>query len=139
MSLEKHRHEALRWLTQGRSDIKAARASLAAGSFEWACFQAQQAGEKALKAAWYHHSLDPWGHSLVRLIRDTPVEPLRSALEPLMPHAKKLDKLYIPTRYPNGLPDLTPAEVFDQQDANEALDAVEAIFVAVDALVRDDA
>jgi HEPN domain-containing protein len=37
-----------RWLAQARWDLKAARDSAAAGNFEWACFQAQQAAEKAL-------------------------------------------------------------------------------------------
>ena len=29
--------------------------SLENAHFEWACFQSQQAGEKALKAVWYFH------------------------------------------------------------------------------------
>ena len=31
--------------------------------------------------------------------------------------AALLDKYYIPTRYPNGLPDLTPGQVYTQGDA----------------------
>ncbi|MHB1275815.1 MAG: HEPN domain-containing protein [Candidatus Humimicrobiaceae bacterium] len=30
-------------------------------NYEWACFQSQQAGEKALKALWYYYAFDPWG------------------------------------------------------------------------------
>jgi len=30
----------------------------------------QQAGEKAVKAIWYARDLDPWGHSIARLIRE---------------------------------------------------------------------
>jgi len=35
--------------------------------------------------------------------------------------AEKLDRYYIPTRYPNGLPGGIPSRVFD--DPKEALDA----------------
>jgi HEPN domain-containing protein len=38
--------------------------------------------------------------------------------------AKTLDKFYIPTRYPNGLPDSIPADVYTAADAKRALDAV---------------
>ena len=34
----------------------------------------------------------------------------------------KLDRFYIPTRYPNGLPDLTPEQSFFRHDAEEALE-----------------
>jgi HEPN domain-containing protein len=80
MSLEKSKHEAERWLSQARSDLRAAENSLAGGSFDWACFQSQQAGEKALKAYWYHHGKDPWGHSLLRLVQDYPGGAERTAI-----------------------------------------------------------
>ncbi len=35
--------------------------------------------------------------------------------------AGKLDRLYIPTRYPNGLPGGIPAEEFNQEDASESM------------------
>ena len=38
--------------------------------FPHACFHAQQAGEKALKAVWYYADADPWGHSIRKLIED---------------------------------------------------------------------
>lgn len=121
MSVEKFRHEAKRWLLQAQADIKAAEGSVTAGSFEWACFQAQQAGEKALKAIWQSHALEPWGHSLTRMIQEFPVEEAKVELASFLNHAKRLDKLYIPTRYPNGLPDSIPAEVFTLEEAREAI------------------
>lgn len=39
--------------------------------------------------------------------------------------ARLLDKLTIPTRYPNGLPDLTPAEVYGPSDAAAVIGAAE--------------
>jgi HEPN domain-containing protein len=37
-------------------------------------------------------------------------------------NAAALDKFYIPTRYPNGLPDLTPGQTYVAQDATGAIE-----------------
>jgi HEPN domain-containing protein len=111
--------------------VKAARDSRAAGNHDWACFQAQQAGEKALKALWLARGLDPWGHSLAKLIQTFPEPVLAAELTRLLDLAKQLDKLYIPTRYPNGLPDLTPAEVYTAAEADAAIAAADRILAAV--------
>jgi HEPN domain-containing protein len=34
--------------------------------------------------------------------------------------SKRLDKYYIISRYPNGLPGLVPSEYFDQDEAKQA-------------------
>lgn len=127
MSQEKYIAMSRRWLAQARADLRAAENSLQGDCFEWACFQSQQAGEKALKAIWYFHARDPWGHSLARLVQDFPIPQVRERLEAFMSHAKKLDKLYIPTRYPNGLPDLVPADVFTAEEAAEAIKSARGI------------
>jgi len=44
------RSEALDWLEEAKADLEHARLSLGNGSYNWACFAAQQAAEKALKA-----------------------------------------------------------------------------------------
>ena len=115
MSSEKRQHEANRWLKQAHFDLHAAETSISGGSYEWACFQAQQAAEKALKAFWYVHGYDPWGHSLLRLVREFPLATESGSLQnDLNEVAAMLDQYYVPTRYPNGLPDLTPHEVYTQ-------------------------
>jgi HEPN domain-containing protein len=131
MSVEKQKHEAARWLGQALADLRAAENSMAAGIFEWACFQSQQAAEKALKAFWLHHSADPWGHSLLKLIEEFPDDELRSIISPLLPQAKALDKLYIPTRYPNGLPDSIPSEVYTEPEAQSAVESARQVIEAV--------
>lgn len=123
MSRERYQREARRWLHQARTDLQAARDSRLAKHCEWACFQAQQAAEKAIKAIWFFHAYDPWGHSLVKLLKDFPDANIRAGLEELSDAAKRLDKLYIPTRYPNGLPDMTPGEVFTDAEAEAAAEA----------------
>jgi len=127
MNRDDCRHEAERWLRQADADVKAARTSLNGGSFEWAAFQAQQGAEKAVKALWYYCGADPWGHSIVKLIDSFPQTDLSDKMKKLMPDAKKLDKLYIPTRYPNGLPDLIPADVYTHEDGLTAIDSAGTI------------
>jgi len=127
MSAEKAGKEAARWLSQAGSDVAAAKDSAKASRFEWACFQAQQAAEKAMKACWFQLDLDPWGHSVARLIDDLPDETVRNRFAAGREPARQLDKLYIPTRYPNGLPEMTPAEAYTAREAADAIASAEVI------------
>ena len=135
MSQESNRQDSRRWLRQAEADIDAALGSINNNNFEWACFQSQQAGEKALKALWYYFSIDPWGHSVARLINDFPENETKKSLSLLLNKAKELDKLYIPTRYPNGLPDLTPSEVYTNEEANKAIESSKAIIEQIKNLI----
>jgi HEPN domain-containing protein len=56
------------WLRQAEHDFGVTETTAAAGQYDWACFAAQQAAEKALKALYQHHHSEGWGHSLDRLI-----------------------------------------------------------------------
>jgi HEPN domain-containing protein len=114
------RAEAERWLAQAKSDLDFARLGLREGFFAQACFQCQQAAEKALKALHYLAGARfvP-GHSLVELL--APLAALDPSLAALQEAARRLDQLYIPTRYPNGLPGGVPAQVFSQAQAAEAI------------------
>jgi len=40
------------WIEQAKCDLAAARNSSKSKNFDWACFQSQQAAEKALKACY---------------------------------------------------------------------------------------
>ncbi len=121
MSREKRKTEAGRWLKQAESDLQAAEASLKAGFCEWACFQRQQAAGKAIRAIWYDGGFDPRGHSVATLMREFPDEGMRAKLACLDEDAADLDKLYVPTRYPNGLPEPIPADACAQRAAADAL------------------
>jgi HEPN domain-containing protein len=121
MSLEHQRGESRRWLRQAEDDISAVVVLLEHAKYSQACFLSQQAGEKAMKAVWYWQGREPWGHSIAKLIDDLPGEETRIALVAFREDAVALDKLYIPTRYPNGLPELLPAEAFEKGDGARAL------------------
>jgi HEPN domain-containing protein len=57
------------WLAQADHDLAAAKLSLDRGYYEWACFQAEQSTEKALKSAIvYHGKSAPKLHKLGVLI-----------------------------------------------------------------------
>ena len=56
------------WLRQAEKDLRHAKNSLNTQDFEWSCFAAQQAAEKALKALYQHMGGESFGHSLLRLL-----------------------------------------------------------------------
>ncbi len=121
MSLDKNRHEAERWLQTAKEDIQAAQILLDGGLYAHACFLAQQSAEKAVKAMWYFLDMDPWGHSIQRLVSEFPLAEVLSDFDRWVQRAAYLDRFYIPTRYPNGLPDLTPEQSYFQEDAERAI------------------
>lgn len=61
------RHED--WLKQAYSDLQAAEDSAGSDHHEWACFQAQQAAEKALKALLSQGAVN---HASIQLIICSP-------------------------------------------------------------------
>ena len=120
-----------KWLRQALSDLEAARDSLRTDHYEWSCFQAQQAAEKAVKAFLYSRGYTSiLSHSLTELVREaTKLEP---GFHPIEKPARRLDTFYIPTRYPNGLAgELTPSEFYRQEDAEQCLNFAESILKIV--------
>jgi HEPN domain-containing protein len=135
MSLTKNRNQADRWLRTAGQDLRSAEILTEAGQYANACFLAQQAAEKAVKALCYAAGLDPWGHSVQHLCEMGPLTTVFAPRDEWAQKAAELDRLYVPTRYPNGLPDLTPGETFFESDARQALRlAQEFLGVATHAL-----
>jgi HEPN domain-containing protein len=114
------REEAERWLEQARADLRGGEALLAAASYHLACFVAQQVAEKALRAYLYAQGEEfVLGHSVeVLAARAAQYD---EAFEELRRRVAALDGYYIPTRYPNGLPDSIPARVYGARNAEDAL------------------
>ncbi|MDO9130808.1 MAG: HEPN domain-containing protein [Anaerolineales bacterium] len=122
MSETKNLHEANRWWQTARDDLLAAQALVKAEMFAHACFECQQSGEKAVKALWLSIDEDPWGHSIQKLVSEFPRPDWLKPHDQWLANAAFLDKYYIPTRYPNSLPDLTPAQSYGAEDARMALE-----------------
>jgi HEPN domain-containing protein len=114
------------WLRQAEADLRHARHALDDRDHEWACFAAQQAAEKAAKAAHEAVGQEAWGHVITELlIALRPHEPTID--DPLLDRARALDKLYIPTRYPNGLAGGAPADFYTKPEAERAIADAEAV------------
>lgn len=130
MSQRKNRYEAERWLLTAEEDLQAAETLAKAGMCAQACFYSQQSGEKAIKALWYLIDADPWGHSIKRLVLEFPQRLEIAEAETWARWGALLDQFYIPTRYPNSLPDLTPGQVYNQEDASRCLEAARNLVAA---------
>jgi HEPN domain-containing protein len=115
-----NRQEAQRWLSQAQHDLRAAATIHREGFPETACFLAQQAAEKALKAYLYAQGERAvLGHATHLLVRQCArYDP---ASESLLDACRTLDQYYISTRYPNGLPDGIPHEVYTGAQAEGAV------------------
>lgn len=120
------RAEGARWLLQSERDLDAARYLREGGRHNLACYQAQQAAEKALKAVFYANGEETvLGHSAVVLV--AAAGEIAPDLRTVADAARRLDRFYIPTRYPNGLPGGIPADAFDERDAAGAIADAEAV------------
>ena len=77
-------------------------------------------------ADWLHlrHGQQIWGHGLGRSLRELPSSvhnALAAAVPDLDDRLRILDALYIPTRYPDSLPDGAPADHFGRLQSDDAL------------------
>lgn len=123
--------EGERWLEQAKDDLKVAKWSLKGDFYANTCFMAQQASEKAFKAYCYlKGERAVLGHSLLELLRKC--AKYDKSFKILEKESKRLDKYYIISRYPNGLPGLVPSEYFDQDEAKEAIRFAEKIIKLVE-------
>lgn len=108
------------WIAQAENDLEHARKSLKMGDYNWACFASQQSAEKALKALYDFLGGEGWGHMIVKLLKELPKDRISVDME-LLKKAVYLDKLYIPTRYPNGFASGAPSDYYTDKESQEAI------------------
>ena len=126
--------EAERWLRQAENDLEFAKSGYKEGFFSQVCFLTQQIAEKAVKALRYANGEQfVLGHSIYKLLSDIPE--IINKVE-LMDIAGVLDQYYIPARYPNGLPEGAPFEVYTQKQADEAIIGAERIVKTVESILE---
>ena len=128
----------MRWLKQSKSDLDNARWSLQSGPpfSAHVCFQSHQVVEKCLKAMLFYNcgvSGQLLGsHDVVELackLREETGEPD----EEVMQSVTRVANYYLPTRYPNRQPfNIVPAEAFNKNDAEAAVDAASKVLQFVD-------
>jgi len=97
----------------------------------WCCFTSQQAAEKALKALGEHFRHPLFGHNLNVLLNA-----LATYIE-IPPGVReacaRLNRFYIPTRYPNAFDQGAPVDQFFESDARQALQDAEEVIRFVEA------
>jgi len=114
------------WFRQAEADLAHARHALEDSDYDWACFAAQQAAEKAAKAAHQALGQDAWGHSVTELL--LALEPQVPAIDrAVLDAARALDKWYVATRYPNGLPSGAPTDYYTASEAARAIQDAEKV------------
>lgn len=121
------------WFAQAERDLEQARESQQSGRHEWACFAAQQAAEKAVKALHLSLGQEAWGHVIARMLAELP----DSLPAELADKAKILDNFYVATRHANGHPAGPPFEHYGKLQSNQAIQyASEILEFARDEMAR---
>jgi HEPN domain-containing protein len=123
--------EGRRWFLQAKQDLDDARYNSEGERYNIACFLSQQSAEKALKDFLYAEGEEMvWGHSVAELCKRA--TSMDKELEKVRRKAATLDKYYIPTRYPNGLPGGIPSEAFEKRDADRAIEIAEEVIKVIE-------
>ncbi len=115
--------------------LGAARDLLRSGRWAKVCFNAQQAGEMALKAALNKYGVERRTHSLTELLEE--LIRYGERLEGLRDAAKVLDQYYIPTRYANAFSSGPAYRHYTRRQAEEAVELAEAILREVRRIVTE--
>jgi HEPN domain-containing protein len=113
------------WWSQGERDVRHAKNTLQHADYEWSAFAAQQGSEKGLKALIMSRGGEPWGHSITGLLEALPADVEVPAS--LVEAASRLDKHYIPSRYPNGFASSYPGKLYTRGEAEGAIADAEEI------------
>lgn len=112
-------NRATDWLIQAEHDLQHACHAVEDGDYDWACFAAHQSAEKAVKALFLSIGGEGWGHAVSRLLKDLSHK-LKVPAD-LVQAAQRLDRHYIPTRYPNGFDSGAPRDYYSSDDAEQAV------------------
>jgi HEPN domain-containing protein len=112
-------------MDQARGDLEHARSDVDRGFYDWACFSAQQAAERAVKAVFQKMGAEAWGPSVADLLGELSAR--HPVSEALREAALELDKAYIPARYPNAHPSGSPRRRYTRSEAERMVAHAEEI------------
>ena len=112
-------------MDQAEGDLEHAKSDRGGGYHDWACFSAQQAGEKAAKAVFQKIGAEAWGHSVADLLVE--LSKKHQISEEFMNRALELDKAYILTRYPSVHPSGSPKNLYTKEESRRLIEHAEKI------------
>lgn len=121
------------WLRQAEGEFKAANDLHNTQNFAWACFLCQQAAEKALKAALEHFGNPQFGHNLIELVIE--LKNFTTVSNVLEDICRRLNRFYIPPRYPDAFPSGASIDMYTATDSTAALDDARRVLEFVRSLV----
>ncbi|MFQ5903390.1 MAG: HEPN domain-containing protein [Candidatus Binatia bacterium] len=113
------------WMDQAKGDLQHAKSDFERNFHDWACFSAQQAAEKAVKAIFQKMAVEAWGHSVADLLEE--LSKKQDVPGDLKDGALELDKAYIPSRYPNAHPSGSPRRRYTRVEAERLVGYAERI------------
>jgi HEPN domain-containing protein len=122
------------WLNQARAGLRAAWDLHKGGHWSWCCFTCQQVAESALKAACDHFRTPQFGHNLNLLLKA--VEAHAAVTESVRFAGGRLNRFYIPTRYPDAFPQGAPVDQFFEPDAHQALMDAREVLAFVEGIIE---
>lgn len=123
------------WISQAQRDLEHARKDVTDRYFEHACFEAQQAAEKAVKGLYLHFKAEGWGHRVGLLLEELPLAGIKTPIR-FIDDAKILDQYYVPSRYPNGFESGAPKDFFTEEQAADAVRRAGGIIEWCESLCR---
>lgn len=112
--------EADRWLRQAEYDLKAAEWNQQGGFYSPACFYAQQAAAKSLRAFLFLMREDARETRSVVDLLDRALT-YEEEFRGFVGSSTSLDIYYKTSRFPDALPGGIPAEVITQKDSRDAI------------------
>jgi HEPN domain-containing protein len=113
------------WMNQAEGDLAHARSDVQGRYHDWACFSAQQAAEKAVKAVFQKVGAEAWGHSVADLLGELAAR--HPVPERLREAGLELDKACIPARCPNAHPSGAPRTRYTRAEAERLIGHAHAI------------
>jgi HEPN domain-containing protein len=123
-----------RWLRQAKHDLQTAKLTVQNDAHDWACFLCQQAAEKALRAYLYLHGHRAViGHSIFGLLK---TGASHNRLFNDLSRIKRLDEVYISSRYPDALQEGTPLDFYAPEDSDECIALAEKTISTVEKLAK---
>jgi len=134
--MKRSKEESTRWLVQSKHDLKRGIKLLQENDYAYACFFAEQSAQKSLKSfLLFKGKRFVITHSVGELAKEAVV--FEPSFNELVDEAKRLDRHYLASRYPDALPSpAIPAESYVESEAKEAIAIAQKIFDKSQSIIK---